>query len=80
MKEYNHTEPKAAGSALVDLIWALRDGAGIDDIDEATALLAKINAASNEIQGDTDAAVLDILSGATDRFARLRQDVAVAPA
>jgi len=71
---YESAHPKAAGAALVDLIHALKDGVGIDDTDEAMALLTSITQCSDEIQTDSDAAIFDIISGAADRMARLRQE------
>lgn len=71
---YQPEQPKAAGVALINLVYALKDGAGLDDIDEGVALLSSLAAASDEIQANPEAAIADIVSGAGDRFARLKQN------
>ena len=75
MSEYNHNQVKAVGARLVDLAYALSDGLDISDSDEGVALLTAFMNAADEFQGDLDAAVLDLLSGAADAWARARQNV-----
>ena len=65
---------QAAGAKLVDLILALSDGAGVDDIDEGTAFLVSLAGVAGEIADDADSALLDILAGAASALADNRRD------
>ena len=81
MKEYNPSQPNEVGVKFVELVYALKDGFQVmEDMPEFIALSTALAGAADEIQGDTDAAIFDALSGASGKMARLRQDVAVAPA
>ena len=74
---YDKSKPVAVGKALVDLVDACSDGVGIDDMDEFVALMAALKAAQAEMSGDTDAATLHMISGATDAFGDKRVNPAV---
>ena len=65
---YDKTKCKAVGVALVELIDAVTDGVGMDDMDEMMALAMALKGAQAEMSSDTDAATLHILSAAADAF------------
>lgn len=76
MENYNKAEVQNLGKEFVDLIYGLKDGMGADDMANAMEALAAGMAASDEIAGDTNAAVFDILAGASSAQAdRVRDDL-----
>jgi len=58
----------------VDLALAVADGLDMSDLAQATAVLGLFSAASDELGSDTDAAILDMISGAMSRVADPRRD------
>jgi len=72
---YDKASIKSAGEALADLIVALGDGVGADDIPEGTAFLVAIAAQVPSFIEDTDAAILAFLSGLTDKLSDAKRDV-----
>lgn len=68
---------QGVGAKLVDLVLAVADGVGIEDIEEGTALLVALSGVATEIAADPDSAVLDILAGAASALADVRRDVAL---
>ena len=66
---------KNAGVKLGDLLVALSDGVGVDDMDEGTAFLVALSNVADDLAEDLDSAVLEILSGLTDRLGDARRDV-----
>lgn len=75
---YDPVQCKDVGAGLLEVVDAVKDGVQVEDAAVGMAFLAKLSAAANEIQTDSDAALLDILSGAADAFARRRQNPEVA--
>lgn len=71
---YDKVELQAVGAKLVDLVLALADGVGVDDLDEGTAFLVAASSVASDIAGDPDAAIADILAGAASAFADLKRD------
>ena len=71
---YDKMALQDAGGLLTDLILALSDGAGADDIPEGIALVKALSGVAGDISGDTDAAVADILAGAASAFADSKRD------
>lgn len=69
---YDKTKTKAVGDALYDLIEAVTDGVGLDDMDEMMALAMRLKDAQNELATDTDASVLHVASALTDRLGDAR--------
>lgn len=65
---YDKTKPIEVGHKLVELIEAVTDGVGMEDMDEFISLIAALQAAQTEMTTDTDAAILHVVSGATDAF------------
>lgn len=80
MEGYNKTEAQTLGAAIFELIDAVSDGLDASDTGAAMNLLAKLSAASDEIRGDRDAAVLDVLSGLSGKLADSRRDDLQPPA
>ena len=74
---YNKMELQAAGGLLINLVQALSDGIDAGDIAEGTEFLVALSGLADDIKADPDAAILDILSGATSAFADMRRDVPV---
>jgi hypothetical protein len=74
MLDYNKAQAQALGVAVYDVIQAVKDGLQPGDVPAAMALLAAFSAASDEIKGDSDAAVLDLVSGLTNKLADSRRD------
>lgn len=75
---YDKNKCKAVGVALVELVEAVTtDGVGMDDMDELMVLVAALKSAQAEMATDTDAAVLHILSGASDAFGDKRVNPAL---
>ena len=72
---YDKQELQAVGAKLVDLVIALSDGAGVEDLEEGVAFLTAAASQGASIASDTDAAVADILAGAASAFADLKRDV-----
>jgi len=71
-EQYNEAKVKAVGDALYNMIDAVKDGVGINDMDEFIALTMALQGAQAELAGDTDAAVLHIASALTDKLADAR--------
>ena len=71
---YDKVALQEVGGKLVDLILALADGVGVDDLDEGSAFLVAAATQGASIASDTDAAVADILAGAASAFADLKRD------
>ena len=71
---YDPVQCKAVGAGLLEVVDAVKDGVQVEDAAAGTAFLLKLSAAANEIQSDSDAAVLDSASGLTDALARRRQN------
>ncbi len=65
---YNKEQPLDTGRKLVELILALKDGLDVEDSDEFIAFGTALMGSVDEIKEDTDAAVLHLISGMTDRF------------
>ena len=74
---YDKMELQAAGVKVVELVVALSDGADMNDLDEGVALLTALSGVAGAIQEDLDAALLDIVSGASSAAADLRRGPAV---
>ena len=77
MSEYNKAQPQALGGAVVDMVNAVSDGVDVTDMAVGMKLMAAFKAAKDEIQGDKDAALLDILAGAASAFADQRRTPSV---
>jgi len=73
MAEYNKAGLQAAGGTITALIYALMDGVGLDDLDEAKDVGVALFPLIDEIKDDPDAALLDIVSGLTSSFADRRR-------
>jgi hypothetical protein len=71
---YNKAQAQALGVAVYDVIQAVKDGLQPGDVPAAMTLLAAFSAASDEIKGDSDAAVLDLISGLSNKLADSRRD------
>ena len=69
----NVQELKAVGAAFVDLVMAVRDGVGVEDLVAVQMLMAAALAAADDIQEDWDSAVLDIVGGAAEKLAVIRR-------
>ena len=74
MVDYNKAQAQALGVAVYDVIQAVKNGLQPEDTVAAMTLLAAFSAASDEIKGDVDAAVLDLVSGLTNKLADSRRD------
>lgn len=74
MENYNKDQTQGLGVAVFEMIQAVKDGIQPTDTGAAMNLLAKFTAASDEIQGDSDAAVLDVISGLSGALADSRRD------
>lgn len=73
-EEYSKTQVQELGDAIFQTIMAVKDGIQPADATAAMNLLMKFTAASDEIQSDSDAAVLDIVSGLTSKLADSRRN------
>ena len=71
---YDKEGLQAAGAVVVELIEALMDGVGLDDLDEAKDVAVALFPHIGSIKDDPDAAVLDIVSGLTSAYADVRRD------
>lgn len=70
---YEAQKCKDVGAKLVDLVEAVsHDGIGLEDLPQFVALVGALQAARTELETDTDAATLHILSGAADAFGTKR--------
>lgn len=68
MGEYNKEQPKAAGKAIVTLLYGLGDGLDMHDTANLMGLIQALSAAADEFKGDTDAAIGHALAGAAEEF------------
>ena len=59
---------KAVGVALLDLIYAVKDGIGVDDISIAQSTFLAALAAADDIKGDTDAAIPFVVAGLVEAY------------
>ena len=76
MENYSKAEVQKLGGALVELIHGFGNGLGADDMANAMKALSDGMAASNEIAGDTNAAVFDVVSGmASAQADKMRDDL-----
>ena len=80
MQDYNKAQTQGLGVAIFGVIMAVKDGLDPADAGAAMALLGKFTEAANEIQGDSDAAVLDVISGLSGALADSRRDDLQPPA
>ena len=80
MQDYNKAHTQALGEAVFAVIMAVKDGLQPGDTAAAMGLLAAFSAASDEIKQDSDAAVLDLISGLTNKLADSRRDDLQPPA
>ncbi|RKZ20201.1 hypothetical protein DRQ50_00145 [bacterium] len=71
---YNKDQVQALGAKIVDMVNAVADGVDVSDVSVGMDLLAAFMSASDEIATDKDAAVLDIVAGATSAFADQRRN------
>ena len=71
---YNKEQPMDTGRKLVELILALKDGVDVEDSDEFISFGTALMGSIDEIKEDTDAAVLHLVSGITDRLGDERLD------
>ena len=71
---YNKDQVQALGAKVVDMVNAVADGVDVADVSVGMELLTAFMSASDEIAADKDAAILDIVSGATSAFADQRRD------
>ena len=71
---YSKEQVHALGAKVVDMVNAVADGVDVSDIAVGMELLTAFMAASDEIAADKDAAILDIVAGATSAFADQRRD------
>ena len=70
---YDPNKCKAVGEKLVAMVEAVtKDGVGLEDLPEFLELVTALQAARTELETDTDAATLHILSGAADAFGTKR--------
>lgn len=60
--------------AILAVFDGVRDGVDVNDVDEAVGLLTAFSSASDEIRGDTDAALLHLSSSLLDRIGDRRMD------
>ena len=74
MGEYNKQQAQDLGAAIFDTIMAAKDGLQPEDAGAAMTLLTAFTSASDEISTDTDAAVLDIISGLASKLADSKRD------
>ena len=74
MQNYNKAHVQALGDAVFQVIEAVKDGLQASDTTAAMTLLGAFTAASDEIVGDSDAAVLDLIAGLATKLADSRRD------
>jgi hypothetical protein len=61
------------GARLVDLVVALADGVGLDDMEEGTAFLVALAGVGDDLAEDLDSGLLDLLAGAASAYADIRR-------
>jgi hypothetical protein len=71
---YDKVAMQEIGGKLVDLVLALADGVGVEDLEEGVAFLSAAATQGSSIAADPDAAIADILAGAASAFADLKRD------
>mgnify|MGYP001823296082 CR=1 FL=1 len=71
---YDKLQLQEAGAKLVDLILAISDGVGADDLEEGSAFLVSLVGCFDELSGDTDAALFHLLGAAADHYADFKRD------
>ena len=63
MEGYNKAEVQLLGKSLVDVIYGFANGVGADDMANLMTSLSAGMSASNELKGDTNAAIFDVIAG-----------------
>lgn len=77
MGEYSKSQAQELGISIFGVVEALKDGVQAEDAGAAMTLLSAFTTAADEISSDTDAAVLDIISGLASAFADSKRDPVV---
>ena len=70
----NEQALKNLGFALIDMIYAVKDGLDAEDLIAVQGLVVAALAAAPDIQRDVDSAGLMVVSGAAEKLARYRED------
>ena len=70
----NEQALKNLGYAVIDLIYAVKDGLDVEDLVQVQNIVIAGLAAAPDIKRDVDSAGLMVLSGAAEKLARLRED------
>lgn len=77
---YDKSQLQEAGVKLVELILAVADGVGADDLDEGVEFFTAAVGCVDEFKEDFDAALFQLLGAAANYYGDLKREEALLPA